>query len=147
MGRAREGEGKPEAAMILLDTHALYWAAAEPRRLSRRAARAIEKAASTEGVGIASVTLYELAELFRRGRIRATGTSDVGASIASIVSAVQARLFDITTEIATAASHFPIDFSHDPMDRLIAATARVHEYALVTRDERMQDSKLVRTIW
>jgi PIN domain nuclease of toxin-antitoxin system len=133
--------------MILLDTHALYWAAAEPRRLSRRAARAIEKAVSREGLGIASVSLYELAELFRRGRIRATGVADVGASIASIVAAVQARLFDITTEIAAAASHFPVDFSHDPMDRLIAATARVHEYPLVTRDERMQESNLLRTIW
>ena len=45
------------------------------------------------------------------------------------------------------AQYFPDDFPHDPMDRLIAATARVWGISLVTRDERMIASPLVDTIW
>ena len=45
------------------------------------------------------------------------------------------------------ARHFPDDFPRDPMDRLIAATARALRIPLVTRDERLIDSLLVDTIW
>ena len=133
--------------MILLDTHVVYWTVSEPRRLSRPAARAIERTAAGAGVGIASVTLFELAHLFRTRRIRAAPPLAVSSAVESIVSAARARVFDITLEIAAAATEFPHGFSHDPIDRLIAATARVHGYALVTKDERMQDSPLLRTIW
>ena len=49
--------------MILLDTHVVFWAAAEPKRLSRNAARSIEKASRAGGLWVSSVTLYELAGL------------------------------------------------------------------------------------
>jgi PIN domain nuclease of toxin-antitoxin system len=35
----------------------------------------------------------------------------------------------------------------DPADRIIAATARAHGLSLVTKDQRLQDSRLVQTIW
>ena len=131
--------------MILLDTHVLYWAAAEPRRLSRRAVRVIEKAAPTGGIFVSSVTLYELAGMVRRGQVRAPGPPQT--AVEKIVQAVRAGIHDITPEVAVLAQYFPDDFPHDPMDRLIAATARAWGISLVTRDERMIDSPLVDTIW
>jgi len=131
--------------MILLDTHVLYWAAAEPRRLSRAAARAIEKAARTGGLWISSVTLYELAGMLKSGRVLGGGSPQ--NAVEAIVGAVHAGVHEITPEIAVRAQHFPDDFPRDPMDRLIAATARSLGIPLVTRDQRFIDSPLIETIW
>lgn len=131
--------------MILLDTHVVYWAAAEPKRLSRDARRAIEKAWRNGGPWIASATLWELAALLRSGRIRGSGAPR--KDIEAILGSVQAGVHEITPEIAVVGQHFPDDFPADPMDRLIAATARVLGLALVTRDERLLASPLVETIW
>lgn len=131
--------------MILLDTHVVYWAAAEPKRLSREATRAIEKAAGAEGLWISSVTLYELAGMVKTGRIR--GASSPQNAVEAIVGAVRGGVQEITPEIAVLAQHFPDDFPRDPMDRLIAATSRALGIPLVTRDQRMIDSPLVDTVW
>ena len=53
----------------------------------------------------------------------------------------------VTPEIATLAAQFPDDYSRDPADRLIGATARAEGLALVTRDEGIRKSPLLKTIW
>jgi PIN domain nuclease of toxin-antitoxin system len=53
--------------MILLDTHVLAWLVADPARLSRSAASAIRRARANQGIGIAAISLWELALLFSRG--------------------------------------------------------------------------------
>jgi len=133
--------------VILLDTHVVYWAVCEPRRLSRAAVRSIERSGVPNGLAIASVTLFELAGLFRGGRIRENRPLAVASAVGSIVTAARVKVLDITVEIAAAATEFPHDFPHDPMDRLIAATARAYGCPLVTKDQRMQESPLVQTIW
>jgi len=54
---------------------------------------------------------------------------------------------EITPEIAALATAFPDDFSSDPAERLIPATARSLGLQLVTRDQRMLESRLLKTIW
>ena len=131
--------------MILLDTHVLVWLVAEPSQLSRRAASEIRRARFTQGLGIAAITLWELARLFAVGRLRGTGT--VEASIRHMVEAAAVTLKPITPEIAALGTQFPEDFPRDPADRLIAATARAEGLMLVTRDERLRASPLLRTLW
>src|SRR5258706_64570 len=53
----------------------------------------------------------------------------------------------ITPEIAALAAQFPEDYPKDPADRLIGATARVEGMTLVTRDERIRRSPLLKTVW
>ena len=53
----------------------------------------------------------------------------------------------ITFEIAALTTFFPPDFPTDPMDRIIAATARAEGIPLVTADERILESSLIETIW
>src|SRR2546422_10299277 len=53
----------------------------------------------------------------------------------------------ITPEIAALATQFPDEYSRDPADRLIGATARAEGVPLVTRDENIRRSTLLRTIW
>lgn len=131
--------------MILLDTHVLLWLAAEPARLSRVATSAIRRALRSGGIAIASISLWEIAVLFAKGRLRARGTSE--ASLENILKATGVSVREITPTIAALATQFPSDFSADPADRLIAATARAEGLTLVTRDERIRSSAVVRTVW
>jgi PIN domain nuclease of toxin-antitoxin system len=53
----------------------------------------------------------------------------------------------ITLEIASLAAQFPADYSRDPADRIIGATARAEGLTLVTRDEKMRSCPLLKTVW
>ncbi len=129
--------------MIVLDTHVLVWALADSRRLSRAAIREIEKSRRHSGLAISAITLWELAGLVTRGRIQAYGT--VEASVTLLTEGVTIK--PITAEIATLANQFPDDYPGDPADRLIGATARAEGLTLITRDENIRRSPLLKTVW
>jgi PIN domain nuclease of toxin-antitoxin system len=129
--------------VIFLDTHVLIWMASDPKRLSKKAREAIREARERTGVGIAAITLWELAWLAENGRIQIAG------SVESFVRETSSRVIvePITPEIAAFAVQLPSSFPKDPADRLISATAMAEGAALVTADERIRQSKVVRTIW
>ncbi len=131
--------------MILLDTHVLVWMVSSPAKLSRGALREIRKAQREGGCAIASISLWELALLFAKGRLRASGT--VEASVREIVESSEVSVLEITPEIAGLAMVFPETYPKDPGDRLIGATARALGLTLITQDERILNSPLVRSIW
>ncbi|MCM2257737.1 MAG: type II toxin-antitoxin system VapC family toxin [Vicinamibacteria bacterium] len=131
--------------MILLDSHVVVWLVARPARLSPAARRAIDKEARGGGLAIASVTLMELAQLAARGTLRAPRGPH--AWLESVVGQAGLAVREITPEIAATAAHLPPSVPGDPFDRLIVATALCEKRALVTADQRIQDSRVVRTIW
>lgn len=131
--------------MILLDTHVWVWLALEPKKLSRAATTAIGRASEGGGISIASISLWELAMMFSQGRLRAPGT--IESSVRSMVEETGVVVHEITGEIAALATAFPDNYPQDPADRLIGATARSLGQPLVTRDQRMLESKLIKTIW
>ena len=129
--------------MIVLDTHVLLWAIADSKKLSRAADAAIRRSRQVDGLAISAISLWELAFLVSRGRIRSYGT--VESSVNRLIEGVTIK--PITPEIATLAAQFPDDYPRDPADRLIGATARAEGLALVTRDEGIRKSPLLKTIW
>ena len=131
--------------MIFLDTHVLVWVVADEGKLSRPAASAIRKARFSDGIAIADVVIWELAFLLARGVLRTHNTIENTVENFIVRSGVIVQ--SITPEIAAIAAQFPDGYPKDPIDRIVGAAARAAGLALVTKDERIRDSPLVKTIW
>ena len=129
--------------MILLDSHVLIWAVSDSKLLSKAAASAIRRARRGDGLAVSAITAYEVAWQIASGRIQGYGT--VEASVLRFLEGVTMR--PITPEIAALATQFPDDYPRDPADRIIGATARAEGLTLVTRDERIRNTPLLKTVW
>ena len=129
----------------LLDTHVLIWMAGEPKRLSKKARQATERATARGGLAIASVTLWEIASLVARRRISISGT--IANWTTELLSKGGIAVLDLTPQIAELATTFGPDYSNDPIDKIIGATARSHGMPLITADRQLQASPLLNCIW
>lgn len=98
---------------------------------------------SRAGLRFLPSPFWELASLLARGRIRRYGTLE--SSLDLLLEGV--TVLPITREIATLAAQFPRDYSGDPADRIIGGTARAESLTLITHDERIRRSPLLRTVW
>jgi PIN domain nuclease of toxin-antitoxin system len=129
--------------MILLDTHVLFWAVDDSKMLSRTAASEIRRARRHGGIAVSAISIWELGLLLARGRIQGYGSVEKSLQLLLEEVTVQA----ITPEIAALARQFPDDYPRDPADRIIGATARAEGLTLITRDERIRRSPLLKTVW
>jgi PIN domain nuclease of toxin-antitoxin system len=134
-------EGDEE--VILLDTHALIWLASEPAKLSKKATDAIRKASQETGLAISAITLWEVAWLATHGRLQIIGTVESFVERISERTAVR----QITPKVAALANQFSSDYSQDPCDRLIGATALAEGMGLVTKDANIRKCTQIQTIW
>jgi len=134
--------GQP--GVILVDTHVVAWMAFEPSRLSKNAREAIDEARKNGGgLAISGITLWELATLAGRGRIR------LDVSVESFLGEVEARftVLPITGRACVRALSLPAAYPKDPADRIVAATALVEGLPLLTADREIRRARALRTIW
>ena len=132
----------------LLDTQAWLWSVLDHPRLSRRARAVLGALPSHERVGIAAISLKEAAWHLARGRI--VVGADFGPWplwLRAAASSPQLEVLPLTVDVAIQSEQLDESFPLDPADRLIAATAHVHDLTLVTADRPIRKSGAVRTLW
>jgi PIN domain nuclease of toxin-antitoxin system len=132
----------------ILDTQAWLWSVLGHPRLSRRARAALAGASPEARLGIAAVSLKEAAWHLTRGRIvvsEAFGPWPLWLRTAAGSPLVE--ILPLTVDVAIESEQLGDAFPPDPADRLIAATARVHDLTLITSDGPIRKSGVVRTLW
>ena len=120
---------------VLLDTCAAIWLMSKDRltpasRLAIRAARS-----ANLGVYISAFTAWEIGTLAAKGRLQFTLAPDVWFE--TLLSLPGVRLAEVTPKILLASTALPGTPPSDPADKIIAATARLHGYRLITRDSKL----------
>ena len=131
--------------MIVLDTHVIIWDALAPERLSEPAQTAITRANQSDGMIICDISLWEIAMLLQKGRLRVD--TDPLSFMNLLLQANKTLVQAITPQIATLATQLPTEINKDPADRLIAATTLAENSTLVTADRNLQAAELVPTLW
>jgi PIN domain nuclease of toxin-antitoxin system len=133
-----------EEPAAVLDTHPLIYHAAGGKRLGRLASRhfeACEKRAAIAYVPVA--VIWEFALLQRSARISFEGS--VAEFCGTLFSNPAYQPLDMTPEQVYLAEE--VRPNNDPFDGLICAAALSLDLPLITRDQDIEDSRIVRTVW
>jgi len=132
--------------LILLDTHALVWWVAEPKRIPAKARRAIDAAVkANEAIAVSSISVWEIAMLVARKRL--AFTIDADAWIDSVEALPFLTFLPVDNRVAVRSVQLQ-GFPHrDPADRLIVATALGVGATVVTADARLRGYKPITTVW
>jgi PIN domain nuclease of toxin-antitoxin system len=116
---------------LLVDTHVLLWAAAQPERLPPTFRRRLESPEST--VLFSSSSIWEIAIKSRIGRL------ELAVEPEEIARTAVERGFEelpITSVHAAATARLPL-FHRDPFDRLLVAQAIEEPARLLTMDRAL----------
>ncbi len=120
---------------LLLDTHVWLWLMEASVELNHKQQKIINEAALHSVVGIAAISVWEIAMLVEKGRIKLE--KPLLAWVQESLALPGVDLKPLTPEIAVESSQLPDGFHGDPADRLIVATARMHQLTLLTRDHKI----------
>lgn len=128
----------------LLDTHAWIWWVHGDERLGRDALRALDELPSDDRPAIADISLWEVATLVARGRLQLEMPLARWLDLAANPQTI--RILPISPRVAIELSGFGDTIHRDPADRLIMATSRAHGLPVLTRDDAIVTSGLVK-LW
>jgi PIN domain nuclease of toxin-antitoxin system len=132
----------------LLDTQAWLWSVLDHPRLSRRVRAALNAVPPEEPIGLSAISLKEASWHLARGRVvvnESFGPWELWLRAAA--SSPFLQVLPLTVDIAIESEQLGGSFPPDPADRLIVATARVHDLTLVTSDRPIRKSGAARTFW
>jgi PIN domain nuclease of toxin-antitoxin system len=126
---------------LLLDTHALIWAAQEPEMLPDVARAAIEDERNT--VYASAVSAMEIATKYRAGKLKVSPT--LAEHFVDAVASLGFRELAIDARHAQRAGLMGIPHK-DPFDRLLIAQTNIEGMTLVS-NERLFDDWFVSRLW
>lgn len=129
----------------VVDTHAAVWYLLDSKKLPEKVYLLIDEAAASDTpTYVSAISLVEIAYLVERGRIASdafdTFANELGRSDPAF------KVVPLDPQIASALRRVPRELVPEMPDRIIAATALHLGLPLITRDRRLQSSK-IQTIW
>lgn len=115
----------------LLDTHVWLWSHEAHEKFGRKT-ESILTSGDDERV-VSAISTFEIARLIARGRLslRQPFATWKTQSLHDLV----ATTIEVTHEMAWEAYNLPGKFHKDPADRILVATARLHNFTLLTADD------------
>ncbi len=128
----------------LLDTHVWVWWLLGDPRLTDRDREALDALPRGRRPMLCDISLWEVALLVHLGRLELAMPLESWLAVGA--GAAPVRGLPITPAVVAEMNRLPVGFHQDPADRLIVATARVHDLPLATHDGRILDADLV-TRW
>lgn len=131
--------------MTVLDTHVWVQWVNDPKDLSPRARRLIDRASAGGSLHVSSMSVLEVALLVAKGRLRLT--MDTQQWVARSEQLPFLHFVAMDNEIALNSIALRGPAPADPADRIIVATTLVLGATLITRDERLRNYPYVRTEW
>jgi len=119
---------------LLLDTHVWAWIGNGILHPDPALVEYINDAGQRDMLFLSSISLYEMANAHKRGRLDLVGRTLEDWFRANLRKP-GVRILEISPEIALQTGRLPSGFHGDPGDRLLAATAQVESLTLVTHDK------------
>jgi PIN domain nuclease of toxin-antitoxin system len=123
------------AGPVLLDTCAAIWLMS--RAPLSAASRAAIRSAQTANLGVylSPITAWEIGTLVAKGRLHLTLSPEVWLD--TLLALPGVRLAELTPQLLIGSTALPGIPPSDPADRIIAATARLFAYRVITRDSKL----------
>jgi PIN domain nuclease of toxin-antitoxin system len=129
---------------LILDTHIWIWWLIPQSPLSGREREAIDRIAADKGVLLPAICQWEAQMLHRKNRIELPLPFPTWLRRAT--AADMLTVLPLNADTVIEVDELPPRFHGDPADRMIVATARVHDVPLATHDDAIRKSRLVK-IW
>jgi PIN domain nuclease of toxin-antitoxin system len=129
----------------LLDTHAWIWWNMNPAQLSRKVKGLIADVDNYDELLLSAISIWELCKLVEKKRL--TIACDPEEWIKIALDMPKLRLAPLTPAIAFKSTALPGGFHDDPADQIIVATGREENAVVISKDERIRNYKLVKSIW
>jgi PIN domain nuclease of toxin-antitoxin system len=119
---------------LLLDTCAILWLFGGTE-LQERIIEEIQEQAELDRLFLSPISAWEIGMLAAKGRIALT--TPIEKWVAQAFHHASVKLINLDPEILVSSSYLPNIKHGDPADRIIMATARNHNLAVVTRDRKI----------
>lgn len=118
---------------ILLDTHVWLWSQQAEEEIGPEARSMLLN--EDNSLFVSSISSLEIARLVWKERLTLAGQLRVW--ISTTLNKLQAETIPISHEIALTAYELPGELHRDPADRILIATAVVHNLTLMTADNNI----------
>ncbi len=129
---------------VVIDTHILIWDQLDPKRISKKARKALDLAEKNHKIILCEISLWEISILMKKRRL----VIDMSYLdfIDQVLQTKTYQLQGMNAEIAFLGTEIDID-TKDPADRIIAATSIVLGLPLISADQFMIKATDIKTIW
>ena len=127
--------------MLILDTHIWIWFVSNDKKLNPKHHEQLKIIYFEKSLCLSDISLWEVSMLYNLKKIQLK--SDFSQWLNDALPAGYFKILPINREIAEIVSKMPDQFTKDPADRIIAATAISRNCPLLTYDQKIIDSGLV----